>query len=257
MQIDHILFCTLMPISNNQIKWIKSLQDKKIRHQEQCFVVEGKKIVGELLLQDSFSIVQLYALPEWLNTHKNILIKKGIFHCEINNILLERISNLKTPQEVIAIVKIPNTPLCDKNGFIIALDNVQDPGNMGTIMRIADWFGGKQIVCSKNSVDVYNQKVIQATMGSIFRVHVHYAHLEEYLLSQKNNMPIYAAVLNGTNIHDISFEKKGILLMGNESVGLRDTLVQLADHSITIPKYGYAESLNVSVATGIILSHWK
>ncbi|MGL6021935.1 MAG: TrmH family RNA methyltransferase [Chitinophagaceae bacterium] len=244
-----------MPISNNQIKWIKSLQNKKIREQENCFVVEGNKIVEELLIEETFTIIKIYALPKWINIHKNILQKRSILYCEINDILLQRISNLKNPHEVIAIVEISTLSILSKNSFTIALDNIHNPGNMGTIIRIADWFGCKQIICSKNSVDLYNQKVIQATMGSIFRIPVYYYDLEEYLLSQKHKTPIYASVLYGESVYKISSKPTGIILMGNESVGLSNPLIQLADYKITIPKYGQAESLNVSVAMGIILSH--
>ena len=169
---------------------------------------------------------------------------------------IEKISTLKTPQEVIGLVKIPKWPLLNynllKNKFSLVLDGVQDPGNMGTIIRTADWFGITDIICSDDTVDVYNPKVVQATMGSLSRINVHYVDLESVLSETK--LPVYGALLNGENIYSSDFGNEGLVVMGNEGNGLTEKVKQLITKAITIPGAGNAESLNVAIATAIFCS---
>jgi TrmH family RNA methyltransferase len=169
---------------------------------------------------------------------------------------LEKISTLKTPQEVIGLVKIPIWPVLNyinlKQKFSLVLDGLQDPGNMGTIIRTADWFGIQDIICSEDTVDVYNPKVVQATMGSLSRVNVHYTDLAEML--PQAGLPIFGAMLNGENIYKTNFGKEGLLVMGNEGKGISPDIERLITSAVTIPRVGKAESLNVAIATAILCS---
>jgi TrmH family RNA methyltransferase len=204
----------------------------------------------ELLHAAPQYIEGIYALKSWIGNNKNITVP--LF--EITEVELQRLSSLKTPNEVIAVVKqFPGTEPVVKDGICIYLDTVQDPGNLGTIIRIADWFGIKQIICSLGCADVYAPKVVQSTMASISRVGVWYDEDEDWLQKQKTNL--YAATLNGKPLKQFSPVTKGVLLIGNESKGLREQIIDAATHQITIPRIGAAESLNAAVATGIILSH--
>ena len=164
------------------------------------------------------------------------------------------ISNMQAPQKIMAVVHMPDLK-AQRNDLILVLDGIQDPGNMGTIMRTADWFNIDQIVCSKQTVDLYNSKVVQSSMGSIFRVPVSYQDLTKYLSS--SNLPIYGALLKGTNIFEQSFGRKGIIVIGNEGNGISNELLELIQHPINIPRFGKAESLNAAVAAGIILSEFS
>ncbi|MEP6700840.1 MAG: RNA methyltransferase, partial [Bacteroidota bacterium] len=188
------------------------------------------------------------------NENKKQLAKTKV--TEITEKELERISQLKTPNKVLAIVQqFDNSGAIDtKNKISLVLDNVQDPGNLGTIIRTADWFGIEQIICSPDTADVYNSKVVQATMGSIVRVRVFYTDLGKWLAEQKE-VPIYAAVLGGQDVTGIKKISEAIIVFGNESKGISPEILQLVKTKLTIPKKGKAESLNVAVATGIILSH--
>ena len=237
-----------------KIKYIQTLGQKKFREQEGLFIAEGPKLVNELLEADAIAVKEVYALKEWVDN--NPVLSANIIITEISEQELEKISQLATPNKVLAIVQQYEVSgeITTKDSIILALDNIQDPGNLGTIIRIADWFGIKQIVCSLDSADMYNPKVVQSTMGSIARVNVFYTDLKEWLGAQKN-IPIYAASLNGENITIIKKINEGIIIIGNESKGISDEIMKLAKVRITIPAKGKAESLNAAVATGIILSH--
>ena len=236
-------------ISKNEIKYIQSLSHKKTRDEEEVFIAEGIKLVNELLNTD-IVIKKIYALQEWVKNHQHL-----------NNITivteeeLKKISSQQTPNKVLAIVekkKIKAEPRL-KGNITLVLDGIQDPGNLGTIVRIADWFGIYQIVAAIDTADIYNSKVVQSTMGSIIRVDVWYKDLATFL--QHADVEIYGALLQGENIYTHPKIAEGIIIIGNESQGIRNNLLPFIKHALTIPRKGEAESLNASVATGIILSH--
>jgi RNA methyltransferase, TrmH family len=250
-------------LTKNQIKLISSLKLKKNWEEHRLFVAEGTKIVTELL-NSSFTIDSLYAKETWL-IENNYLLKGKLNENQIfkgSDKDFERISNLSTPNEVLVLVKIPQDSLKFENlkdHLILVLDEIKDPGNLGTIIRVADWFGIKKIICSENSVALYNPKVIQSTMGSFIRVNVFYQDLTRFFEKYKHDVKhnVYGAILGGGNIYKQQLEKKGIILMGNESKGISDALKPFIDQAITIPSFGGAESLNVSIATAIICSEFK
>lgn len=241
-------------ISKNQVKYIQSLGQKKSRDAENKFVAEGPKIVSELLKAGNCSVLQVFALKEWLDEHGNV--KPGVEFIEVSFDELDKLSQLATPNQVLAIVeKIKWDNAIEVKGSVaLALDGIQDPGNLGTIIRIADWFGVKNIICSKDCADIYNPKVVQSTMASIARVRVQYVDLIDWL-QQKKEIRTYAAVLNGRDITKMDKLKEGIIVIGNESKGISEEIMKLINVQITIPGKGEAESLNAAVATGIILSH--
>jgi len=241
-------------ITKNQVKYIQSLGQKKSRDEENRFIAEGPKLVNELLAAGSCRVVQLYALKEWIDEHTNASEHTEVI--EISTSELEKISQLTTPNQVLAVIeKIQwkNDPEI-KGTISLVLDTIQDPGNMGTIIRLADWFGIKNIFCSTDCVDVYNPKVVQASMGSISRVRVDYRDILS-LLKNNKEVSIYAAVLNGRDITKMEKINEGIIVIGNESKGINEEILKLANVQITIVGKGKAESLNAGVATGIILSH--
>jgi TrmH family RNA methyltransferase len=237
----------------SQVKYIQSLSQKKLRDQEGVFVAEGPKIINELLQAGNTQVQQIFALPEWIARNPGI---NGDKLAEVSPAELERISFLQTPNQVTGIFARPRFPatISWNNTISLMLDTIQDPGNMGTIMRSADWFGIKQIVCSPDCADVFSPKVVQASMGSISRVQVFYEDLTAFL-HEHNTVPVYAAALDGTSLYSLPAIQSGIILVGNESKGINDELLQLSRYRITIPRRGGAESLNAAVATGIILSH--
>jgi RNA methyltransferase, TrmH family len=240
-------------LNRSKFKYIQSLSHKKLRDEAGVFVAEGPKIIGELLHQKNVQLAEIYALQQWvdempLNALQNIASKLII----VEEQELERLSFLKTSNMVLAVFTQPVFEITTHN-LVLMLDGVQDPGNLGTIIRTADWFGIKQIICSEDGADVYNAKVVQSTMGSIARVKVLYTNLENFLQSSK--LPVYATVLHGTPVQQIEKIKEGIIVTGNESKGVRNGVLRKATHTITIPKLGAAESLNAAVATGIVLSH--
>ncbi len=243
-------------LSKSQVKDIQSLAHKKSRDEEGLFIAEGPKIIEDFLWQGNIDIKQIYATKEWLDLNKKNTDSIETF--ELTEQELERISQLKTPNQVIAVIKKIETlnSFQVKNEITIVLDTIQDPGNLGTIIRIADWFGVKNIVCSPECADVYNPKVVQATMGSIARVAILYKELIPWLKEQRD-ISIYAATLNGKSVNDLGKIKEGIIIIGNESKGIHATLLGMASDKISIPKIGKAESLNAAVATGILLSHLK
>jgi TrmH family RNA methyltransferase len=235
-------------------KYIQSLGQKKHRDKEGLFIAEGPKIVSELLELIPVYITEIYAVKEWLNDNKDHL--KKIEGTEITEAELEKISQLKTPNQVVAVIKKFDIEenIAVKGKISLVLDTIQDPGNLGTIIRTADWFGVQQIICSKDCADVYNPKVVQATMGSIARVKVVYTDLEKWLNQQKD-ISIYATMLEGKDVTQMNTLKEGLIIIGNESKGIHEEIVTMATEKITIYSKGNAESLNAAVAVGIVLSH--
>jgi RNA methyltransferase, TrmH family len=242
-------------LSKSHAKYIQTLHHKKFRDAENCFIAEGGKVVMELLSSKKFKCREIFGMQEWLHHQEGLIRKFFTGPLEpVQDYELEKISALTTPNQVLAVFeKTISQPFLPAGKISLVLDNIQDPGNLGTIIRIADWFGIKNMVCSVNTADIYNPKVVQSTMGSLGRVNVLYTDLVEWV-QQHRQIKLYAAALNGKNIKEIKL-KEGLLMIGNESKGINETLLQLADEKITIPKIGEAESLNAAVATGIILSH--
>ena len=238
------------------VKLVQSLKDKKNRQQNGLFIVEGTKAVIELL-GSKIIVKTLFTTNEWLTQHK-VMLKNNIELIVVNEKELKQLSNLVTPQQVIALAEIPKNEMPPENiskEFSVALDQIQDPGNLGTIIRIADWYGIKNVFCSQNCADVFNPKVIQATMGSFLRVDVFYTDLSAFFEKQKN-IPVYGALMNGEDLYQTKIKATGILLIGNEGTGISNELLKYVSHPITIPKRGGAESLNASVATAIICDTW-
>jgi TrmH family RNA methyltransferase len=234
-------------LSKNEIKYIQSLSHKKTRDEEGVFIAEGVKLVNELL-QSKMAIKKIYATKEWVQDHQK---ENAVIVTEDE---LKKISNQTTPNRVIAVVeqkKLNKEPILKKNVTLV-LDGIQDPGNLGTIIRTADWFNIRQIVAGDETADVYNSKVVQSTMGSIIRVNVWYKDLTEWL--EHVDIAVYGALLSGKNIFTLHNIDEGIIVIGNESNGIRGNLLPFINEAITIPKKGESESLNAAVATGIILS---
>jgi RNA methyltransferase, TrmH family len=241
-------------LGKSQAKYIQSLGQKKVRDEEGVFIAEGPKIVAELLASSNAKIQQLFALPAWIKANHQDC--NGVELVETDEKDLEKISQLTTPNQVLAVIKKFEMPadIQTKETVSIVLDTIQDPGNLGTIIRIADWFGIGQIICSHECADMYNPKVVQSTMGSIARVNLFYTDLVEWLQEQKDVF-IYAAALEGQNVTAMKKINEGLVVIGNESKGISPSIVELVDVRITIPRKGSAESLNAAVAAGIILSH--
>ena len=238
-------------LTKAQAKYIQNLGHKKLRENENVFVAEGPKLVLELLREPSLSIQSGYATEAFLSAHPGI---ENIV--EVSEQELQRISFLSTPNQVVALFHKPvfTTPSSFKKQVLLMLDTIQDPGNIGSILRTADWFGVKSIICSKDSADIFNPKVVQSTMGSIARVNVFYRDLYVWL-SQQPGIPIYASMLEGKDVTKMNAIKQGMIIIGNESGGIDKQLQQYANEKISIPRKGTAESLNAAVATGIILSY--
>ena len=245
-------------LSKSYTKYIQSLHLKKFRDIEDAFIAEGSKVVMDLLNSSKIICVHILAKQDWMRENEHAIRKHYAGPLEvIEDFELEKISALNTPNQVLGVFKkIKQNEISPKGKITLVLDTIQDPGNLGTIIRIADWFGVKAIICSESSVDLYNPKVVQSTMGSLGRVEVLYTNLHNWLLLNQS-IPIYAAALNGKNINELHGMQEGIILIGNESKGISEELMQMANELITIPKIGFAESLNAAVATGIILSHLR
>ncbi len=281
-------------LSKNEIKYIQNLAQKKYRQQVNEFVVEGPKLTNELLVRKPDWLVKIYGTKNWWEKQPYTLQHDfSSFFVAIETFELEKISNLQTPQEVLAVVTMegkmadggwqmaddvqqtddgqrltgsgrrskddeqtsssnhhPPSAFRHPN-WLLALDGIQDPGNLGTIIRTAHWFGLKQIICSLDCADAFSPKVVQATMGSIFAVQIIYTDLEKFLSKQK--LPVYGALLEGENIYEQTDRETGILLIGNEGKGISKTLLPLVSHPVTIPALGDAESLNAGVAAGILM----
>ncbi|WP_456460699.1 TrmH family RNA methyltransferase [Lutibacter sp.] len=239
-----------MSLSKNQLKLITSLQQKKYRTVHNLFVAEGTKVVNEFL-NSNFELEQLFCV----DTSKYKDIQKII---QISEGELKKISVLKTPNNVLGLFKIPSISPLKNEGLILVLDEINDPGNLGTIIRLCDWFGVTQLVCSLKTVDCYNSKVVQASMGSLTRVSIIYTDLELYL--ENTNLPKYASLMNGENVYQSVLPKNAILVMGNEANGISDSILKYLTKSITIPRFGelqQTESLNVATAAAILLSEFK
>lgn len=238
-------------VSKNQIKLIQKLQQKKYRFQYKMFVVEGRKSILEFL-QANYQVEQIFVtdfFSQKLPKNKTYITTKEE---------LQKISQLKNPDEGVAIFKIPLSENIDNKGIILVLDDVRDPGNLGTIIRLCDWFGIKHLVCSSETVDCYNAKVVQSSMGSLTRVNIHYLDLQHFL--EKTSLPIYATAMQGESIYKTDFLKDCILIMGNEANGISENIFKFASKKITIPRFGelqQTESLNVATATAILLSEIK
>lgn len=238
--------------SKSQIKLIKSLSQKKFRMKEGLFLMEGKKGILELL-DSSLKLHSLY-------TTKDIFETRGDRCFFISEAELKKISNLSTPQTALAVFHIPKQEKPGIRGLQVVLDEIQDPGNLGTIIRMCDWFGVEQLICSRGTVDCYNPKVVQATMGSIARVKVHYVDLFEYLTEAKNELPVYGAFLEGENVYSQPLSAEGIIVMGNEANGISPKVEILVTQKLVIPQFGKnqkTESLNVATATAIFLSEFR
>lgn len=250
-------------LSKNKIKYLSSLADKKSRMETGAFLVEGDKMVSELVAS-SFSVRALFYTERMASFANAVQLPSHAEKTEISETEASRISSRKTPQGIFALASIPpdfyteNFEWTDE--WMLALHEIQDPGNLGTIVRTADWFGIRKILCSKTTADILSPKVLQSTMGAVFRVKLYYTDLTgalQQLKGQSPEIPILAAVLEGSDLYGDELPSGGIIMMGNESKGLSPELIQLATHKITIPRFGAlqsGESLNVSAATAIILS---
>lgn len=241
-------------ISIQKIKWIKSLHLKKNREKENIFLVEGEKIVNELI-QNFPELIRLIVCKSSF-AEKSVELKaiRKEYVFQANTEEMERISTLNTASTVLAVVEKFQTKAIDASKSLLLLDGIQDPGNLGTIIRTADWFGIDQILCSPTTVDLYNSKTLQATMGSFLRVNVHYEDLKPFLL--ENQDKVYAALMDGVPFQQIPKENVKMILLGNEGKGISPELIPLLKNPITIPGKGQAESLNVGIACGILLSYF-
>jgi TrmH family RNA methyltransferase len=239
-------------ISKREVKYIQSLCQKKHREEERLFIVEGEKAVGELL-KSNWQVRLICATKEWLNTNENLSVPVQ----EAGEEQIQQMSGLRSARSVLALVempfdaKIPSQP----EGITLVLDTLQDPGNLGTILRIADWFGVEQIIAGDGTADIYNPKVIQSSMGSFLRVRIGYTSLTDWL--RQYSSPILGAVLSGKSVYQETPREKAALLIGNEGHGIQSSLLELIQVPLSIPRLGNAESLNAAVATGILLSYLK
>lgn len=247
-----------MALSKNKIKYIRSLEQKKVRKEEQVFLGEGPKLVEDLL--GHFRCRFLAATSAWLASHREVAADEI---AEVTPDELSRASLLKTPQQVLAVFEQPQydlSPESIRQSLSLALDDVQDPGNLGTIIRLADWFGIEHIVCSSNTVDVYNPKTVQATMGGIARVKVHYTPLPDFIRSL-GDVPIFGTFLEGDNIYDQQLAGNGLIVMGNEGNGIGKEVESLINRKLYIPNYPQerqtSESLNVAIATAIVCAEFR
>ena len=234
-------------ISKNQIKFVRQLEQKKYRKKEGLFVAEGPKVVGDLL-RAGFKAHTIFATSEWES--------QGQTFQEVSDEELRRVSFLQHPQRVLALFFIPTESVPSVSSLSLALDDVQDPGNLGTIIRIADWFGIDTIYCSENTADAWSPKVVQATMGSIARVNIIYTDLQE--LISKAQVPVYGTLLDGQDIYTQELSKEGIIVMGNEGNGISAPIRKLINRRLLIPQFHEGpESLNVSIATAITCSEFR
>jgi len=238
-----------MSLSKNHIKLITSLSQKKYRQKHKLFVVEGVKVVQEFLNSSYELDIVFSSDTDFSSTNKFI---------EVTDQELKKISSLKNPNKVLAIFKIPNQINPIMGGLILALDSINDPGNLGTIIRLCDWFGIEQLVCSNETVDCFNSKVVQASMGSLTRVAVSYLDLKKYL--QNASVPIFVADMDGLDVYKTKLPDSAVLVLGNEANGISDEIKQLVTTKISIPRYGafqQTESLNVATASAILLSEFR
>ena len=246
-------------LSKTHTKYIQSLQHKKFRDEMGLFLAEGPKVVMDLLNSRKFICKELFAQENWLQEQSKLLSSlRDTVITTVEDFELQKISSLSTANSVVAVFekRVQHFEINTTAKITLALDTIQDPGNLGTIIRIADWFGIANIICSIGCTDMYNAKVVQSTMGSLGRVNVIYTDLVEWLKENKK-IKIYSASLEGKDVKTIGKLDEGILIIGNEANGVSDEVMNLVNKKITIPRIGEAESLNAAVATGIILSHVK
>jgi TrmH family RNA methyltransferase len=240
-------------LSKSQIGFIKSLHQKKYRKENGIFIIEGIKSIIEFI-PSLYQLHSIYYLPEYKALLPNLSPNIKLF--EINNVELEKISTLQAPQGILALVHLPKPEILNlkalKNNFTLVLDGIQDPGNLGTIIRTADWFGFRNIVCSLNTVEIYNPKTVQATMGSLCRVNIFYEDLNTWL--PQIDIPVYGALLEGKNTYQVDWGEEGLLILGNEGQGISAEVIKFISHPVTIPRIGGAESLNVAISAGIFCS---
>jgi TrmH family RNA methyltransferase len=230
-------------LSQVEIKYLNSLKIKKYRNKYSLFIAEGDKIIKELI-EEGLEVVHIYTIPDSMNSLTSSI--------QVTNAEMQKISSLKNHSNSLAVFKIPqHSQQFTSDEWIVMLDDIQDPGNMGTIIRNCDWFGIKQLICSEGCVDVYNPKVVQASMASIGRVQITETDLSGIL--NQYPFPVYGAVLDGINYHNQDFSEKGFILIGNEGHGIRKALAGKITYPVTIPKKGKAESLNAAIATALIL----
>ena len=238
-------------VSKNQIKLISSLHQKKHRQTHQLFIAEGIKGIQELL-DAHFELEHLYT------TQTDFETVAGNLKTLVTDADLKKMSALASPNTCLAVFKMPEVKAINSSGLIVALDDIRDPGNLGTILRLCDWFGIQQLICSKETVDVYNPKVVQATMGSIARVNVTYVDLYDFIA--KSKLAVFGTFMNGENIYTTNLQQEGIIVMGNEANGISSDLEKIIKNRLTIPRFGTlqkTESLNVATATAIVLSEFR
>ena len=245
-------------LSKNKIRFIRSLDTKKVREEEDCFLAEGNKLVNDTIRY--FDCRLLVATEQWLEQHPDIRSRETITATKEE---IRKCSLLKNPQEVIAVYRKPEHPIeieALKGCLVLALDTVQDPGNLGTIVRIADWFGIRDIVCSETCADIYNPKTVQATMGALARVRVHYTSLADFL-RQIHPSPVYGTFLEGNDIYREELSPNGVIVMGNEGNGISEEIKPFVERKLYIPNYPpgteTSESLNVAIATAITCAEFR
>lgn len=244
-------------ISKNEIKRIQALALKKFRQEQHLFIAEGPKVVEELI-HSGLAIEKIFALPEWIEKNTKICNSEIV---EISESELKKISTLTTPNQVLALAAYEEKTFEStilQHQWALALDDIKDPGNMGTIIRIADWFGIQHIICSENCVEIYNPKTVQASMGSLFHINVYYENLNNFLKKSCAAIQTFGAFLEGENLYKVQFPKNGLLVIGSESHGISAEAETMVSNKITIPRgkglNSQAESLNASIATAIICS---
>lgn len=244
--------------SKQQQKYVQSLQIKKYRQEHQRFLVEGAKSVVELLNAD-FEIELLLCTERFFLENEKKLKKISVE--QISQSELEKSGTLQSNDAALAVVKMRENKflVADENEFVLILDDIRDPGNLGTILRIADWYGIKKVICSENTVDFYNPKVISASMGSFSRIDVYYSIISEYIesINKHVNIEIIGTFLNSENVHRFEFPTNGYIVLGNESKGISAEVEKFITKKITIPRFGHAESLNVGIATAVVLDNLK
>ena len=250
MEVPFILFQKYyILVSNSQTKLISSLNQKKYRDKSGLFVAEGPKVIQELL-NEGIKLKWFFTTDASQVTLEN--------HFLVTEAELKKISFLKTANVCTAVFEIPKKTSYQDLGLIVALDAIRDPGNLGTIIRLCDWFGVQQLICSEDTVDCYNPKVVQATMGSLARVKIHYLSLPKFLNETK--LPVYGGFMDGNSIYSEVFPEHGIMVMGNEANGISEEIAQKITHKISIPRFGKiqkTESLNVATATAILLNEFR
>lgn len=245
-----VIYFTMLPKS--ELRFVKSLKDKKNRYSERLFVTEGKKLTGDLIMAGLVPTKLYHLGNENLEDFYRLVEFESL---EVSKSEMEQMSNLQSSREMLAIFPFRSLPKFEspKTGLMLVLDTIQDPGNLGTIIRLADWYGVKTIVCSPETADLYNQKVIQSTMGSLARVDVYYQDLEAFF--KGNSLPVFGAMMQGEKPSKFKWNGPSILLIGNEGKGISKNLESYLSNRLSIPRIGQAESLNAAIATGILLDN--